>query len=492
LQGRFGLEHVKALHAPRQLLGAPEADSFERIAAGAADFALAIAPDGTILDIVVGQDSAAPGHYAQWVGRSWVDTVTPESRSKIEALLRDAGDLQSGRARQVNHPSDSGPDIPVSYFALRIRKDGRILALGRNLRPVAELQQRLIEAQQSMEREFSRMRSLETRYRLLFEISNEAVLVIDQLSERVVEANPAAEELLGEGHRRVVGRPFPDGFDAVGTQALLGMLGAARAIGRSERVQASTVDGRRSYWASAFMFRQDGQGLYLVRLAPADGGAPARMSNEDGRLLSLAQHTPDGCVVTDREGRILACNEAFLELVQLPSADQVRGQSLSFWFGRTGVELDVLLSSVRQSGQLRFYASSIRGNFGTTTDVEVSGALVENEGETCIGLTMRNVSLRLPAPVKHEELPPMPRSVEQLTELVGRVSLKELVREATDMIEKLSIEAALQLTRDNRASAAELLGLSRQSLYVKLRRYGLADYEPEGAARDETPHSESG
>ena len=49
--------------------------------------------------------------------------------------------------------------------------------------------------------------------------------------------------------------------------------------------------------------------------------------------------------------------------------------------------------------------------------------------------------------------------------------------ETTDVIERLCIEAALELTRDNRASAAEMLGLSRQSLYVKLRRYGLGDLD---------------
>jgi DNA-binding NtrC family response regulator len=59
---------------------------------------------------------------------------------------------------------------------------------------------------------------------------------------------------------------------------------------------------------------------------------------------------------------------------------------------------------------------------------------------------------------------------------VGRISLKELVRETTDIIERLSIETALEMTGDNRASAAEMLGLSRQSLYVKLRRYGLAEF----------------
>jgi DNA-binding NtrC family response regulator len=48
------------------------------------------------------------------------------------------------------------------------------------------------------------------------------------------------------------------------------------------------------------------------------------------------------------------------------------------------------------------------------------------------------------------------------------------------MIERLCIEAALELTRDNRASAAEMLGLSRQSLYSKLRRYGLGDLDHDG------------
>ncbi|MGC2525870.1 MAG: helix-turn-helix domain-containing protein [Stellaceae bacterium] len=49
-------------------------------------------------------------------------------------------------------------------------------------------------------------------------------------------------------------------------------------------------------------------------------------------------------------------------------------------------------------------------------------------------------------------------------------------------IERLCIEAALELTGDNRASAAEMLGLSRQGLYMKLRRYGLGEIDAEGDA----------
>jgi DNA-binding NtrC family response regulator len=69
----------------------------------------------------------------------------------------------------------------------------------------------------------------------------------------------------------------------------------------------------------------------------------------------------------------------------------------------------------------------------------------------------------------------IPRSVGQLADLVGRTPMKEIVSETTDLIEKLCIEAALELTGDNRAQAAEMLGLSRQSLYVKMRRFGVGD-----------------
>ncbi|MFO0093889.1 MAG: helix-turn-helix domain-containing protein, partial [Gemmatimonadaceae bacterium] len=74
------------------------------------------------------------------------------------------------------------------------------------------------------------------------------------------------------------------------------------------------------------------------------------------------------------------------------------------------------------------------------------------------------------------------RAVEELSSLVGRVSLRDLVRDTVDLVERHFIEAALELTHDNRTSAAEVLGVSRQSLYVKLRRHRLVT---PGADRDD-------
>jgi DNA-binding NtrC family response regulator len=64
-----------------------------------------------------------------------------------------------------------------------------------------------------------------------------------------------------------------------------------------------------------------------------------------------------------------------------------------------------------------------------------------------------------------------------ILELVGSSTLKDIVAETTDVVEKMCIETAVELTRNNRVAAAEMLGLSRQSLYVKLRKYGLVNQD---------------
>jgi len=113
-----------------------------------------------------------------------------------------------------------------------------------------------------------------------------------------------------------------------------------------------------------------------------------------------------------------------------------------------------------------------RTDLNAETTFEVSAVSVTNGDRASSGFTIGNVSRRPKTEARPVGEPP--RSPEQIKDLVGRVALKHLVRETTDVIERLYIEAALDLTKDNRAAAALMLGLSRQSLYVKLRRYGIS------------------
>jgi DNA-binding NtrC family response regulator len=70
--------------------------------------------------------------------------------------------------------------------------------------------------------------------------------------------------------------------------------------------------------------------------------------------------------------------------------------------------------------------------------------------------------------------------VRSVMELVGSATLKDIVAETTNVVEKMCIETAVELTMNNRVAAAEMLGLSRQSLYVKLRKYGLLSRNEDG------------
>ena len=70
------------------------------------------------------------------------------------------------------------------YSAINIGRDDRFVVVGRDLRPLAAMQQRLINAQQSMERDYVRLRHAETRYRLLFQVSSEAVMIVDAVQQR--------------------------------------------------------------------------------------------------------------------------------------------------------------------------------------------------------------------------------------------------------------------------------------------------------------------
>jgi transcriptional regulator PpsR len=468
------VEAARHFTAPQQAFGDLDATTAATLIAATADVALVVDSKGVVRDLAFGSDDLTQEGYDEWRGRPWIDTVTVESRPKVESLLRDATTTTPTRRRQVNHLSPRGADFPVLYSAMQIRRDGPIIAVGRDLRAMATLQQRLVDAQLSMERDYTRLRHAETRYRLLFQLTSEAVLILDAGSRKVIEANPAACRLLDSSMRQLVSRAFPKGFDPDSTRLIESLLVSTLTAGRTDDIRIRSADGKRRFLISASLFRQDDTAYYLVRLSPlqADVGAPL-LSSPRTRLLDVFDGLPDGLVITDPEGRVLTANRAFLDLAQLATEEQARGQPLERWLGRPGIDLGVLLSNLRQHGVVRLFSTTMRGEYGSSVDIEISAVSVPGGEQPCLGFAVRNVGRRLTfdTRVEHE----LPRSVKQLTELVGRVSLKEMVRETTDVIERLCIEAALELTADNRASAAEMLGLSRQSLYVKLRRYGLGD-----------------
>jgi transcriptional regulator PpsR len=457
-----------------QALGGYDLDpgSAGRLVCAASDIAVILDRDGVVLDVVVSDAELAAAMEHDWRGRPWIETVTDESRPKIRELLLEAARDSEPAWRQVNHPTSTDrADRPIRYFALKMAGQDRYLALGRDLNAIAELQQRLITAQETTERDYWRVRQAESRFKLLFQITTDLVLVVDAGSQRVLEANPTAQAELGleraPGNARLLSQ-----FESVDVPVVQDVLGRAQTSGHAMLDGVRLKTSARRWHLSVSVLRHGNSGIFILRMAdPA--ATDASRDPDTARLRALIRNAPDAVVITDAAGHILSHNPAFASLAGFASDSQGIGALLSGWLGRSAVDLNVLIANLRKNGVVRLFPTSLTSNQGIATDVEVSAVALPEDGELCCGFVMRSVAQRLSEPTQGGMVGG--RSMEHLTELVGSLPLKELVRESAELIERLSIEAALKLTNDNRAAAAEMLGLSRQSLYVKLRRYGLGE-----------------
>ena len=485
-----------------EILGDIDAKTTASLIGACSDIALVLDSAGTVLDAMVQDTALATLTAEDWKGRAWADTVTVESRDKTDALMREASAGMPTRWRQINHPLRGHDDLPVMYAAVRLAEQPKaagqpaMVAFGRDLRSTVQLQRRLVEAQQAMERDYWRFREAETRYRMLFQTAPEAVLIADAQTLKVLEANPAAEALLARSAGRLVGTGLTALFDTGGQERLQTLVSSARTPGIREAVRLTLAAGGASSAqvagqlgadvdVLAALFRQEQAAYLLIRVLPAAADKSARRGRTGavvaatggdaaaGLLESYLRHAPDALVFTDLQGRILRTNGAFSALAQLSNEDQARGEMLDRWLGRTGIELSVLLSNLRQHGAVGLFTTSLRGEVGAVHEVEISATQLASTQPATLAFAVRDISRRLPGEDRAQ--PKLARSASELTELVGRVPMKDIVSETSDLIEQLCIETALQMTNDNRALAAQFLGLSRQSLYVKLRRYGLGD-----------------
>jgi len=176
---------------------------------------------------------------------------------------------------------------------------------------------------------------------------------------------------------------------------------------------------------------------------------------------------------TDAKGSIVATNDSFLDLLDAAHVGDVKGRSLAEFLSRGQIDLGVLVDNSKQRGQMGVYTTKLVNDLGGRIPVEISATYLDDLTQPAIGFVLRDSSraeaMRQPTTTQM----PTEESSQSVMELVGSATLKEIVAETTDVVEKMCIETAVSLTKNNRVAAAEMLGLSRQSLYVKLRKYGL-------------------
>lgn len=445
----------------------------------AADLVLVVAGDGRIEQAQAGSGEVTADAIADWPGRLLAETLA-EPDTPVDGLAKLLAGEAVPRWHEAMHRIEAGM-LPLKWLALPL-PGGRRLAIARDLRASASLQQRLSRAQQALERDSIRLRQLEQRHRLLFDTAAEPIFVLDAASRRIIEANGAAIAATGRPATALIGARFASLLDDAEHEAAVAVLGALAASPQRQPLPVQLAGGGRYAMASS-LFRQDQAARVLVRLSPEQPPSPADDAGSDGAMQRAIERLPDPLVLTDDALVILAGNGAFLDLVGLARPADIEGLPLSRFLGRPGADLAPMVAALREHGLVRSFATVADGQA-----VDVS-AVSSGEGDT----RRHGFAIR-PARPAHQADPahgtaPAAVPVAELTDLVGRMPLKDIVRDATDLIERLCIEAALDQADDNRASAAGMLGLSRQSLYTKLHRHGLGNL---GAGQAEAGDADDG
>lgn len=444
-----------------------------------ADLALIITPEGVVSGVMSNPNFKARSGLERLEGKPIQDDLTGPSIPKFDARLKEFVEAGGASVRpvEINHAAkDGNPELPVRYSFHHVGTDGAVLMLGHDLRPIAEMQQQLVAAQIALEKDYEAQREYDTRLRVLMAATRKITLFVSVATGEIVDCNPAAAALFGKSRADFVGSTLSEHIeDGQGRNLLQNLVEAASQQGESE-VDVKARKSDRPFMLHPTLFRSTGAQMLLCRLSDSQRGELQSDSLRD-QMIGLFENGSDGIVFVNGAGTILTANESFMQLAEVTHTQAIKGRSIIDFLGRGNVDLNVIRDNAARSGSMRLYATRLINEHGAEIAVEIATSHFTAGGEPVFALVMRDAS-------RNETMRPAGQQVtdvdmRSVIELIGSQTLKDIVAKTTDVIEKMCIETAVDLTSNNRVAAAEMLGLSRQSLYVKLRKYDLLKKDAE-------------
>lgn len=450
----------------------PEAEGVQNIIERSSDMVVHVASNGVVSAISVNPDCRSLGTLDHWVGKDFYRFLTPESQSKFQIRLAEfrADPQKLPRPIELNHVDNATWEFPIKY-TLHPAKDDAVLLMGRDMQPIAEVQQRLVNEQMARERDQQRLRREETFYRVVLEASETPLILVEPEQGRIRDLNSAAAMLLGSKTDTLAGNVLAQAFEGRRRGEFAEVLHThASAAEKLRPIEVISRRNGRVLHLKPEYFRAAGELYMLCYIMPVDGEDVANPQMTHS-LAALFTSSSDAIVMTDTKGVIRDANEAFLILADAAQLRDVKDQSLAEFLVRGTIDLRLILDSAAKKERLRSYSAQFKSVVGTRANIDISAArLHQRDGDLGFGMIIREVSA---AQAPGAEPAISDDAMRNVMDLVGTASLKELVSATSDVVEKMCMETAIQLTGNNRMAAAEMLGLSRQSFYVKLRKHGL-------------------
>ncbi len=421
-----------------------------------------------VIQHAIPAEALAQERLEGWRGRSWAEMTDPAISRQIRKMIDDMRHGGASSCFQTTQTFPSGCELEIEYTAISLGKEAGFIAIGRNLRTISDLQARLLLAQQAREQDYWKIREIETRYRMLFDASNEAVVLARVSDLKIIEANLTAANSLG----LLTGAEFSPQMSERDRKAFEAMLEKVRLQGRAPGIVLHLSAPQAQWSIRASMMNSEAGALYLFQISQLKGPPARGLKSDPFSAQTIVQRFPDGFAIVDSEGIVRRVNNAFLEMTQIGSESAMLGQKISRWLSRPGADISVVMNMVRKHGSVRGLVTTIEGEFGVNAEVEISAAGDKPHHPDYIGLLVRDVTSR----GQGVAIQIASHAPDDFIETrFDNFPLDQIVKASTEAIERKRIAEALESCGGNRTAAARRLGLSRQSLHAKLNKYNLEE-----------------
>jgi PAS domain-containing protein len=232
----------------------------------------------------------------------------------------------------------------------------------------------------------------ELAYQWLFDAAAEPVLIIEQHSGTVIEANPAAAKLLRMPRASLVGLPFVRAFDASSAAAVQDSLAITRSSGSAQPVKVQTLDGRAELSVVFSMFRLAPDESYvLVRVSAALAADADVSARPPSAVFEAIEAATVGFVVTDGELHVQYANPAFIRMVRKSGAEDVQDEPLAHWLELSDQDQARLREQMSLRQAVTVLTTRLRRNPDPSREVEVHAVAVPDGQNPCWGFSIREI-----------------------------------------------------------------------------------------------------
>ena len=409
-----------------------------------------------------------------WINKNIYDFLTIESKEKLNFHLTSLSDLSQSSTKwfELNHISENTGEFPVKYKGFKAANKKNVILIGNDLSPVAEIQKKFVNSQLALEREYSRYRSFETKYKALIEFSEEPLFLLDGVTGKILNLNDSAAKIMNEKRDKLVGASLSKFFNFKNNSEFIELLKSDEIVKNYN--SSKNIKSKANFNFQSSIFRAENEVCIIVRLQK-ENEVKVKENELNNILNKFYDNTRYGIVFTDSIGTIKYVNDSFISLCKIENQQLLIERPFSDFLARGIIDMKVLIEATLENGSTMPFKTQLISNYDIKTEIEITSTKtsINFVDYICFLISHRPNESEPETENNINENVVSEKATKKIMKLVGSAPLKDLVADTSDIVEKICIETALKMTKNNRVATAEMLNLSRQSLYVKLRKYNL-------------------